>query len=271
MALAGHDNSSRLCEESVVLLRLMYACVCVVSLHGGEVATRWYPTRLLVRFLGQIPPEFAHDVHGHGLGDPASESSGNAANGTNPRVAPRGRKADVARAGAGVPSSASAAGNRVSGAVANSATQAARSSSVGRSGRAAAVMMTPGGAALPAPQGSVSSSRGVLSGAAGGDNQCGRSSPSVGPSGASRVPRSHADGHVRACSSGSALAPHAGGDHAGDGVAMDTEWETVDGRLPSLDMVTGGLGIPRGHGNAVSQAVGAEVRESSKAVGAVAG
>ncbi|CAM9478840.1 unnamed protein product, partial [Sphacelaria rigidula] len=44
-------------------------------------------------FFPDIPPEFAHDVHGHGMGEPG-DSSGPTPAGTPSRTAPRGRKSE---------------------------------------------------------------------------------------------------------------------------------------------------------------------------------
>lgn len=52
-----------------------------------------------------------------------------------------------------------------------------------------------------------------------------------------------------------------GHDNGRSGMSMDTaDWDGIEGPLPSLGMVTGGLQLPRGHGNGVSQGGGAEVR-----------
>lgn len=67
-------------------------------------------------------------------------------------------------------------------------------------------------------------------------------------------------GHVRSGSASVVMEAH--GQVVDSGMVVDSDWEGVDGPLPSLDLVTSGLRLPGRHGNGIAQAAGAEVRGS---------
>lgn len=115
----------------------------------------------------QIPAEFAHDVHGHGLTDSASAPGAGAGEGsggstTASKAAPRGgRKPDPARQHAGIPTGSGVPGHE-------------RSLSLGQSG------MTPGAAAAAAAAAVTAAASGVRGG---GHNRTGSGPALMGPRG----------------------------------------------------------------------------------------
>lgn len=234
------------CSHAVaVVLLLIPRVVFVVSNHLVPPCLLLPPLvyRSFVRWP-QIPPEFAHDVHGHGLNDPHQGDGGNGVNGAASRAAPRGRKSEGGR-----PNPGGMGGVMVGGGGHE------RSSSVGRSGSGSlAPAAAAAAAAVAAAAAGVNGvSRGVLIG--------------KGIGGPGRRP-GHDQGHVRS-GSGPLMMGHGGGGGSGQmlglvggDMAMDTDWDGARGPLPSLDMVTGGLRKLNGrHGNGGGQGGGAEVRK----------
>lgn len=212
------------------------------------------PYPVLATFPLQIPPEFAHDVHGHGLGE-TTDASGPSATGTPSRAVPRGRKVDsqgqhLGGSGGGSNGPMSGDPNDHGG----SGTQ--RSSSVGRpsrsSGTLAAISAATAAVAAAAVPGN--GARGVLNGKAG---VSGRGYPPGGGSGGGvggqgRVIHRQEHGLERSGSASVVVGPHG---LMGDG-GVETDWEGVAGPLPSLDVV--GLRGPGRHGNGTGP--GGEVR-----------
>lgn len=198
----------------------------------------------------QIPPEFAHDVHGHGMGEPG-DSSGPTPAGTPSRTAPRGRKSEpqphprhgdtMCRPGGGI---------------------GPRSSSVGRSpqppGMLASISGGPAGVASSALAGN--GARGVLNGKLGGDGRGyqGGGAGAADGQGCSIQPPDHV--LMRSGSASVVVGQHG---HMGNR-RTNTDWNGVGGPLPPLDVLTSGLtsGL-RGHGmhvNINGQGSGGEVR-----------
>lgn len=101
--------------------------------------------------FAQIPIEFAHDVHGHGLNDAVGGDMSAAVLSTPARPAPRGRKPDGVRPNASPPPGAMSAGGGGH----------ERSSSLGRQGRSG---MLPGAAAAAAAAAVTAAATGVNGG-----------------------------------------------------------------------------------------------------------
>lgn len=171
----------------------------------------------------QIPPEFAHDVHGHGLNDGilgAPGGMGDVGNGGVPsasKAAPRGggRKSEAGR------SIAAGLGVDVNGSGARERSSSLSGMNLGGSSGAAAAAAA--AAAVTA----------AASGLCGG-------------------------GHNRVGAGGGAFMGQ-----MGDGMKIeDSDWDGGQGPLPSLDMVTGGLRKLHGgrHGSGGGKGAGAEVR-----------